>query len=253
MLFERLQSRLPDALSRQPLNLDFLEFVCESELNLIESFADQVFVNNDIVQQLNNLLHLVQGAMTEGAAVSHIEEVVGSRGRPTLVIEKQRLEFLLGSQFSVPFIADLLGVSTRTIFRRMQKYGLSVSAGYSTMTDAELDTMVRTVKQQFPNAGYRNVKGQLMARGSRVQWDRIKASMHRVDAAGVLTRLFQLGCVARRSYSVPGPLALVHVDTNHKLIRHFLYLLIFLPALKSYNFFCACISVHICKKTLLCL
>lgn len=109
-----------------------------------------------IVQQLNHLLYLVQGTTTESAAVSPIEEVVGSTGRPTLDFE--RLEFLLASQFSVPFIAELLGASTRTIFRWMKQYGLSVTAGYSTMTDAELDCMVRTIKQQFPNAGYRNVK-----------------------------------------------------------------------------------------------
>ncbi|KAL3043287.1 hypothetical protein OYC64_003203 [Pagothenia borchgrevinki] len=44
--------------------------------------------------------------------------------------------------------------------------------------------------------------------------------MHRVDAAGILARLTQLGCVVRRTYSVRAPLSLVHVDTNHKLIRY---------------------------------
>ncbi|XP_039632690.1 uncharacterized protein LOC120543616 [Perca fluviatilis] len=29
-----------------------------------------------------------------------------------------------------------------------------------------------------------------------------------------------MGCVARRKYSVQGPLHLVHIDTNHKLIRY---------------------------------
>ncbi|XP_039463356.1 uncharacterized protein LOC120436418 isoform X1 [Oreochromis aureus] len=44
--------------------------------------------------------------------------------------------------------------------------------------------------------------------------------MHRVDAAGILERMASVGCVARRVYSVKGPLSLVHVDTNHKLIRY---------------------------------
>ncbi|KAJ4948046.1 hypothetical protein JOQ06_019587 [Pogonophryne albipinna] len=30
----------------------------------------------------------------------------------------------------------------------------------------------------------------------------------------------QLGCVVRRTYSVPGPKSLMHIDTNHKLIRY---------------------------------
>ncbi|XP_049457585.1 uncharacterized protein LOC125904292 [Epinephelus fuscoguttatus] len=44
--------------------------------------------------------------------------------------------------------------------------------------------------------------------------------MHRVDSAGILERMARLGCVARRTYSVKGPHSLVHVDTNHKLIRY---------------------------------
>ncbi|CAL8241763.1 unnamed protein product [Merluccius merluccius] len=32
--------------------------------------------------------------------------------------------------------------------------------------------------------------------------------------------MIQVGFVARRTYSVPAPLSLVHVDTNHKLIRY---------------------------------
>ncbi|KAK1895766.1 PiggyBac transposable element-derived protein 4, partial [Dissostichus eleginoides] len=46
------------------------------------------------------------------------------------------------------------------------------------------------------------------------------ASMHRVDSIGILSRLASLGCVVRRTYSVRGPLSLVHMDTNHKLIRY---------------------------------
>ncbi|XP_029979786.1 uncharacterized protein LOC115411711 [Sphaeramia orbicularis] len=46
------------------------------------------------------------------------------------------------------------------------------------------------------------------------------ASMHCVDAAGIFSRIVALGCVVRRSYAVRGPLSLVHIDTNHKLIRY---------------------------------
>ncbi len=45
--------------------------------------------------------------------------------------------------------------------------------------------------------------------GHRVQWERIRASMHRVDSAGIISRLTQLGCVVRRTYSVPSPGALM--------------------------------------------
>ena len=53
-----------------------------------------------------------------------------------------------------------------------------------------------------------------------MQWERVKASMHRVDTAGILDRLTGMGCVVRRVYSVRGPRHLQHIDTNHKLIRY---------------------------------
>lgn len=64
------------------------------------------------------------------------------------------------------------------------------------------------------------MRGHLKALGHRVQWSRVWDSMNRVDSAGVLARISQLGHVVRRSYSVQVPLSLVHLDTNHKLIRN---------------------------------
>ncbi|CAL8270224.1 unnamed protein product [Arctogadus glacialis] len=76
------------------------------------------------------------------------------------------------------------------------------------------------ILSRHPNAGYRRMIGLLTARGQRVQWNSVRASMHRVDTAGIVSRMTQLGCVVRRTYSVPGPRSLVHIDTNHKLIRY---------------------------------
>ncbi|KAL6455386.1 hypothetical protein MHYP_G00361960 [Metynnis hypsauchen] len=71
----------------------------------------------------------------------------------------------------------------------------------------------------MPNAGYRLVKGYLKAAGHHVKWKRIRSVMQRIDGPGIVSRMTRLGCVARRAYSVPSPLSLVHIDTNHKLIR----------------------------------
>ncbi|KAI7809339.1 hypothetical protein IRJ41_005736 [Triplophysa rosa] len=101
----------------------------------------------------------------------------------------------------------------------MKEYDLSVRKTYSTIKDTELDNVISAIKSQMPNAGYRMVQGHLVSMGLRVQWRRMMASMHRVDTVGIFARITQLGCVVRRSYSVRGPLSLVHIDTNHKLIR----------------------------------
>lgn len=68
-------------------------------------------------------------------------------------------------------------------------------------------------------SGYRNMRGALQGLGHEVQWERVMASMHRVDSIGVVARMTQLGCVVRHTYSVPCPKYLLHIDTNHKLMR----------------------------------
>ena len=54
------------------------------------------------------------------------------RGRPSFDIKQEQLTSLLESGFKVPTIAQLLRVSTRTVERRMNQYGLSVSSELQT-------------------------------------------------------------------------------------------------------------------------
>nr|XP_055057120.1 uncharacterized protein LOC129441490 [Misgurnus anguillicaudatus] len=141
-------------------------------------------------------------------------------GRPRVVVPVEHIAYLLEIGLPVKTISELLGVSRATLFRRMAENNLTVRGLYSTCTDEELDQLVLQVKERMPHAGYRMVKGALKAQGHRVQWNRVKAAMHRVDSLGILSRMTQLGCVIRRTYSVPCPKYLVHIDTNHKLIRY---------------------------------
>lgn len=53
----------------------------------------------------------------------------------------------------VPCVAKLLGVSTRTIQRRISEIGLSVKDTYGRVLDEELDTLVSAVKSRHPYAG----------------------------------------------------------------------------------------------------
>ena len=59
--------------------------------------------------------------------------------------------------------------------------------------------------------------------GIKVQWYRLRNSIHRVDYIGVQTRT--RGRLRRRSYNVKGPNQLWHIGTNHKLSRW--YIIIF--------------------------
>ncbi|KAJ8364804.1 hypothetical protein SKAU_G00136350 [Synaphobranchus kaupii] len=128
------------------------------------------------------------------------------------------IRHLLEMQLPIPTIAKLTGIPRRAIFRRLTEYNITVRELCSTVSEEELDRLVTEIKSVMPQAGYRLVRGTLKAKGYRVQWERLKASLHRVDTEGILSRMIQLGCIVRRSYSVPFPKSLVHIDTNHKLI-----------------------------------
>ena len=61
------------------------------------------------------------------------------------------------------------------------------------------------------------LKGLLQSQGHRVQRERLRQSLIRTDPLGVLQRWTV--AVRRRKYNVNSPLALWHIDGNHKLIR----------------------------------
>ena len=143
--------------------------------------------------------------------------VNGLRGRPRLDISNDQLQYLLELGFSCPQIANVLGVSLSTVRRRMTDYNLSVSAQYSQITDQELDAIVKDIKIAFPNCGYRLMHGHLLTRGHRITQMRIKEALHRVDPDGSALRWAV--AIERRKYKVMSPLALWHIDSNHKLIR----------------------------------
>lgn len=188
-------------------------------MTVFRSLSGHVEMPADVVSALTELSTLLNIEENCDQTPSQVPVIEGEMGRPKYVVCPQQLQSLLKMSLPVSTIAEILGVSERTVKRRMHENGLSVMQYYSNVTDDELDNLVRSVKTRTPHVGYRVMKGMLQAMGHRVQWKRVSASMRRVDPVGVLSRMTRMGCVARRTYSVPGPLHLTHIDTNHKLIR----------------------------------
>ena len=137
-------------------------------------------------------------------------------GPPKFQIPKQLIVTLINEGFRVSDIANLLSVSERTLYRRMQEFNIS-KCNFSQCTDDELDNYIVNVINEFPFCG-ENFLGQILKnRGLHVQRYRLRESIHRVDNKGVSER--KKNCLKRRVYNVKGPNHLWHIDTNHKLIR----------------------------------
>ena len=181
-------------------------------------------VRNSLVS-VSSMLSEVEQQQQQQQSRQNVVAAEGSGrvGRPRLEITAEQLEYLFGYDLTFRDVAEALGLSESTVKRRAREHGISVRDRRSNMTDHELDEVLRQVKTEFPNAGYRRVHSQLVSRGIRVSHLRVREAMHRCDPEG--TAMWWLTITPRVKYCVSGPLALWHIDGNHKLIRYvrFLY------------------------------
>ena len=144
----------------------------------------------------------------------------GRSGRPTYAINEDDIQKFLDMEFTVQAIANMLGVSKKTIDRRIRDFNIRAKIPlYTDLSSDRLDNEVVRILKEFPNSGIRNVKGHLRGIGIKVGWEDVRCSLWRVDPQGILNRSIQQSVIKRRVYFVAGPLALLHIDGNHKLIR----------------------------------
>ena len=68
-------------------------------------------------------------------------------GRPRFDIPQGQMIALAENGFTGPQMAEIVGVSLSTIRRRMVPFQLSVSSEYATMSDAELDNIIKESSQ----------------------------------------------------------------------------------------------------------
>ncbi len=79
------------------------------------------------------------------------------------MIPREQLFFLIDNNFTGPHIAEMIGVSLRTVHRRILEYELYISAQYFTLTDEELDQIVDDIQGQFPTCGNRQMNGNCLS------------------------------------------------------------------------------------------
>ena len=114
-------------------------------------------------------------------------EYSGKPVRPRFQIYSDQLRFLLSSNFSVTDTAKFFGVSVRTVYGEWVDFHY-VSNLYSTVTDQELDAVLRDILIDFPKTGYRRMLGHLKARGIGVQEKRVRRIFHSADLEGAIKR-----------------------------------------------------------------
>ena len=137
-------------------------------------------------------------------------------GRPLLDISEVDVKYLLSMGFSKCKVADFLG--HKTLYNTIAAFSNPDDfKKYSDMSEAQLDAIVRSIKEEHPNDGEIMVTGHLLKQGIKVQRAKLRASIHRIDPQGVVQR--SSVAVRRREYHVQSPNKVWHIDGHHKLIK----------------------------------
>lgn len=167
-ILQRMLTKFNLICRNEAIDLDYLLDVAQQELALAINASNHVNIPDNLIRGLQELINFLNISLnseeTSGNAASEfVSYTWGNVGRPPLEISRDDLKELLSAALPVETLAQLCGVSRRTMNRRLKEQSLSVRGCYSSISDNELDSVVRSIKIRTPHAGYRLVKGELLA------------------------------------------------------------------------------------------
>lgn len=166
-----------------------------------------------------NMADYLREYTVSGPAHQCKREYTGMRGQPKLEVSKRQIQFLRELHFPWVRIAELLGISTKTLTRRRQEFQIDdeEEMNWSSTGNGELREIIQEIMTITPGIGQTRMLGALHSRGIRVQRWRVREMMRELDPVG--TALRWRGTIRRRKYNVRCPNVLWHIDGNHKMIR----------------------------------
>ena len=135
-LLQRVRDRLASVINRQPIDFEYLQFVCSQELQFLRAGAAYIDLPECLVDSLQQLSEVVSGYLSQSTVPPLFDNVAvveysGSVGRPKINIESQAILNLLSTGLPMTSLADLHGISRSTLYRRMKHHDLSVRKCYS--------------------------------------------------------------------------------------------------------------------------
>ncbi|XP_029014862.1 uncharacterized protein LOC114860437 isoform X2 [Betta splendens] len=186
-------------------------------MSLINFVSEHVYIPPEVHEGLQHLIDLIDSEKgCRKRKPIRVRRTTGKHGCPKLCVSREHLQELIALDMTIPCISKILGLSVKTVKRRMEEWGLRIKESYSSLTDDELDKLVSEIKQESKNMGIRAVRAHLRAQGHKLQQTRVLGSMRRVDRDGMVARNVSV----RESRIISAPLLLLEIDTNRKLMRY---------------------------------
>ncbi|XP_067266982.1 uncharacterized protein [Chanodichthys erythropterus] len=141
----------------------------------------------------------------------------GVRGRPSINVSKQQIEFLMKQGHTIKQMAKILGCSPSFLYRKTKLLGIPIRKLQTQVTEEELIQHVRRLHSLYPNTGSEIMRGLLRGEGLFVQRWRVQEALTQIDPTATARRWSS--SIARRVYHVPHPNSLWHIDGNMRFIR----------------------------------
>lgn len=165
--------------------------------------------------ELKRRLDVRKNELARDSGMAYQAPKKATGGRPLLLVTQGQIERLVTLGFSQTKIANLLGVSRTTLWRRMRE--LHIERQYDAISDQALDDMATDYRREHPYTGEKELIGHLRSCELHIQRFRIRESIHRTDPINTALRWHDN--INRQPYHVPSPNSLWHIDSNLKLIR----------------------------------
>ncbi|XP_016089769.1 uncharacterized protein [Sinocyclocheilus grahami] len=118
--------------------------------------------------------------------------------------------------YTIKRMARLLGCSASFLYKRTKALGMSIRQS-SSLTEDDLERRIRRLHILYPRSGNEVMRALLRAEGLLVTRHRVRVMLSNIDPAAAARRWS--AAVARRTYYVPYPNSLWHMDGNMRLIR----------------------------------
>lgn len=158
---------------------------------------------SDLIDCLVTLLSKINGVISvvdRGSAGKTFSVNRDTSGRPSFQISIDIIEQLRETGMSWSSMANFLGVSSKTLYRRRVELGLT--DGYTEITDEDVFKEIEQVLSLTPYSGECYVKGSLQGKGIKVQRAIVRECLKRLDSLGrEVRRRYSL---VRRTHNVPG-------------------------------------------------
>ena len=190
-----LEGQEDEDLIRLRSSLEEVRTSCRLLKNIWQSVIDEVDTN--------------AGAVGE-EELFEVPRVIAGRGRPRALITREQLEYLRSMNFSWGHVAELLGVSRLTIYRRRRALGMQDEDILRPMDADELHRFVSQMREEFPSIGESLLIGRLYSMGYHVARERVRAVIRATDPINTALRWRGI-LTSRRPYSIAGPNSLWHV------------------------------------------